>query len=428
MTAEGTARTDPRSCAALRDLAHCRIVLLVHGADRTRIPLLVLWWLRWVVHHTDVRPEVVLLGPGPLAREFAALVPTHVVDATPGHARPDAELARVLGRPDPELRRRERAAREQVRALGRFDVAVLTSGMAGAGLDRLAERPPVVVAWVHLLGTSLEHLIGPEARRAMLSADWFVSVADAVSEALVGAYRIDRSRIVRHHGFIEPFAPDPDGAAAVRAEAGIPPGGLVLGGAGVQHWRKGPDLFVQVIDAVRRTHPDLDVHGLWVGGPDPEGHGAPIDADIERLGLADRVHILPAYDDPGRVLGAFDVFCLTSRDDPFPLTLLEAGWLGLPIVSFDTGGVRELGLRRDAGSLVNVVDYLEVDAFAATVADLLGDPARRGEEGERLRTWVRDHHLTEHGAPPLLADLCTMVHTTLNHLEQPDRPWRGATL
>jgi glycosyltransferase involved in cell wall biosynthesis len=36
-----------------------------------------------------------------------------------------------------------------------------------------------------------------------------------------------------------------------------------------------------------------------------------------------------------------DGFLLTSRQDPFPLVMIEAAYLGKPIVSFPSGGVSE---------------------------------------------------------------------------------------
>jgi len=69
-----------------------------------------------------------------------------------------------------------------------------------------------------------------------------------------------------------------------------------------------------------------------------------------------------------------DIFALTSREDPFPLVMLEAAAIKLPMVCFaQSGGGPEFA--EIGGGLV--VPYLDVPAFAGCLAELAGDVARR---------------------------------------------------
>ena len=90
-------------------------------------------------------------------------------------------------------------------------------------------------------------------------------------------------------------------------------------------------------------------------------------------------------DAPARIAAA-DIFVLTSRDDPFPLVVMEAMAASRPIVAFAVGGVPEqLG---DAGLLVRPED---VAGMAAAVVALVDLPAERERLGAAASERVRAH-------------------------------------
>jgi glycosyltransferase involved in cell wall biosynthesis len=79
-------------------------------------------------------------------------------------------------------------------------------------------------------------------------------------------------------------------------------------------------------------------------------------------------------------MSRFDVATLPSRDDPFPLVVVESMLLGKPVVAFDVGSVRDqVG---EGGTLVPPGD---VDAFAAAVLHLLTDESARTALGRAAR-------------------------------------------
>lgn len=78
-------------------------------------------------------------------------------------------------------------------------------------------------------------------------------------------------------------------------------------------------------------------------------------------------------------LAAASVFVLASRADPFPLVVLEAMALGVPVIASDLPGPREqLG---EFGIFVPVGDP---SALAAAVDDLLANPEEAAARGEAL--------------------------------------------
>ena len=73
----------------------------------------------------------------------------------------------------------------------------------------------------------------------------------------------------------------------------------------------------------------------------------------ERLGVKSRVRFLGVRPDPEALMNAADGFVLSSRWEGLPLVLMEAAASGLPIVSTDVGGCRELVEDGVTGTLVS---------------------------------------------------------------------------
>jgi glycosyltransferase involved in cell wall biosynthesis len=62
---------------------------------------------------------------------------------------------------------------------------------------------------------------------------------------------------------------------------------------------------------------------------------------VTALGLDGRVNFLGRVDTMPRFYQALDVFCLASRHEGLPLSLLEAQASGVRAVALDVGGVRD---------------------------------------------------------------------------------------
>jgi glycosyltransferase involved in cell wall biosynthesis len=395
-----------------------RVLFVSHEASRTGAPVMFLHFLRWVRDHTDLEFEILLLAGGPLTDEFAAIAPLTHVEAlgTGGRSYLEAGLARA-GFPQVGDRMKISRSRQAVEHLRGFDAVYLNSTTSAMALRILPEVPPVVVSHVHELDAAFRYWFPENQRRAMLAhTTRYVACAEAVAANLIGGWRVPADRIATHHEFVVPPTPDPEGVARARAELGIPPEAAVVGGAGSVIWRKGPDLFLQVAATIRRRRPDLPVHFVWVGGTSEEK--VPTQLDAEKMGIADVVHFVGEVARPDDLYGTYDVFALTSREDPYPLVMLEAAALGVPLVSFANGGATEFaGPAAAAERRALVVPYLDVEAMADAVLDLVQDQGERRALGRRGQRHVLSTHTVEVAAPALYAELRAAIAG-----EPPTRP------
>ena len=353
-----------------------RILFISHDAWRTGAPMVLLRLLTWLRANSDISFEILLKdGNGQLRSDFEDLAPVSV------------------------WKKGEKAFLQQ-RRIGLIYSNTITNG------DVLEDLDPAcpVICHVHELDYWIRYRVSSEhLRQLQKRTRHYVAVSQAVKRALVENLRISSGAI----DVIYEFIPTDDASVAeaetprVRAQLSLPPDAFVVGACGTTDWRKAPDLFIQLALAVRRRMAELanPVHFVWVGGENQGPNFGALWHDVVLAGLADCMHFVGTQTDPLPHLSTFDVFALVSREDPFPLVMLEAASLGKPIVAFDgAGGAKEF-VEHDAGF---VVPYLDIEAMAARVLQLLSSDELRHRFGSQAREKVRRRHDVAMVAPQLL--------------------------
>lgn len=171
-----------------------------------------------------------------------------------------------------------------------------------------------------------------------------------------------------------------DGRTAEAPGLGLPerPAGTrLLGAVGCLAVRKDFGTLLEAV-AVLRTR------GLSpcvvIAGDGPER--AALEAHRARLGLDGAVHFLGERQDVDRLLPAFDVFTLSSREEGIPNALLEAMAAARPCVVTRVGGNAEVLEDGRTGWLVPPQDP---PALAAALEQALTDEAEAAERGRRAR-------------------------------------------
>lgn len=231
-----------------------------------------------------------------------------------------------------------------------------------------------------------ERLTRPLALR--LAAGVIVA-PQAEVDRLRARYRIDPARIARIPNPVDLETWRPLDRAAAREELGITATARVTAWHGrVELRKKGLDTLVDAWAKLSRgdlgepvllligTGNDADVLRARVGA-----HGLTNVVWVDRY-LHDRSEI-------ARLLAAADVYALTSRYEGFPVAPIEAMACGLPVVSTDAGGIRDiLPSGEDSGGVVVPRD--DPLAFARALASLLTDIPRSRQLGRRARQRVEE--------------------------------------
>ena len=282
-----------------------------------------------------IRPTVLATHPAPerlLAAVRAAGAPVRVIP--PVRGAPAAAARAVTG--------------AELVHVNLTDPATCADALAGA----VASGVPTV-ADVHMSGA-----LDPALAPAYQGCAAVLARSRKVADLLAGGYGI--APVVVRNGVPVglPAAPRPGGPLRVRA-------------VGRLTAQKGFDLLVE---ATRR---------LLAAGLDVEVAVAGAGRDRDTLVAAAGglpVRFVGHLDDVPAFLAGADVFCLPSRAEALPLALLAAVVAGLPCVAADVGDI-----AAELGDLVVLVPAEDVDALAAALAGLAGDPDARLELGRRAR-------------------------------------------
>jgi glycosyltransferase involved in cell wall biosynthesis len=371
-----------------------RVLFLSHDAARTGAPILLRNFARWVVEHTNTRCAFASRRAGPLMEDFASLGPTAVLSPRLS-GRSIFGVASALMGVGPLLRR-----------IGGLDIIYSNTLTNGKVLADLAVLRAPVISHAHELDQWIQWRIPrQDLESTVRRTQDFVACSSAVAKCLTETIGLDPTKVHLVHEFIPArrlVADDRTDGLALRRELAIPESALIVGGSGTPDLRKGIDLFIRVAQKLRSAAPDLDARFVWVGGgPDYELNI--FRSDVSSLGLSDHVYLVGERRDAPKCFAAFDILLLTSREDPYPLVMLEAAALGKPCICFlESGGAPEF-VENDAGTCV---PYLDVDAMASQVVDLFHDHARRRQFGDRAQQKVIERHDIDVAAPKLY-DLLT---------------------
>jgi len=154
---------------------------------------------------------------------------------------------------------------------------------------------------------------------------------------------------------------------------------IIVNIASIQE-RKGTDLFVKTAIKVCEKHPTVEF--IWIG--DGNAYGT-WEKDIKAAGLQNRI-LFPGYIHcPHILLRNASMFFLSSRDDPFPLSVIEAMCLGRTIMTFNVGGAPEA--LKEYGILIPPYDTDK--AAAAILGCLNSNPANLINHAVRQRYFNR---------------------------------------
>lgn len=181
-------------------------------------------------------------------------------------------------------------------------------------------------------------------------------------------------------------------------------GKIVVGGAGTMTLRKGVVLWLQMAAAlVKRVGPDR-VTFQWLGAK--ESYEDYLYQHIaKKLGIGDSVEFLPVTKDPGVHYRNFDIFAMTSWEDPCPMVVFESMAHGIPVVCFDGSG----GAPEQVSETGIVVPDFCPTKMAAAIERLIVDPELHERLGRAAAARCAENFVTSVIAPQVFAELSRVV-------------------
>ncbi|MGC8512501.1 MAG: glycosyltransferase family 4 protein [Acidimicrobiales bacterium] len=269
--------------------------------------------------------------------------------------------------------------------------------------------------------------------RAYLPAEWmtaaiddidvWAAVSDPVADMLNSGYGVDQGRIDILPGIANLGAPplhrlSPPADGTPRRGAGdvaeLEVSKFRVAAIGPPVPRKGSDVFLGVaVELARRGYRD-QVEMTWLGGSKATSDFDDMVSDVEAAGLAGMVRVRPARKDPEALYADLDLLLIPSRQESFPLVMLEAGAFGVPIVTFEGSGGSSVFASWGAGV---TVPYLDSRGMADAVISIMGNPEERRRLGAASRALVELRF-----TPDAIGARCESILSRV--LDLPRRPLR----
>ena len=366
LAAEGGA-----SCDVL--VSQCEEILFVsHEASRTGAPIFLLNVIRFLSGHFNLNCIILLCSGGELEQEFRALGPTIVLA---NRNKLDPLILNSLKK----------------RRIKLIYSNTISNGMVQFQLQKLGCP---VLCHVHELGFSIERHFGEENLKCVLaSTTKFLTGSKAVERYFREQQKLPSERLALAYPFIATRENVRLAQQKLACSLDIPENAIVVGACGTLGWRKGTDLFLQVARRVINRD-NKPIFFIWVGGPISHGDYHNLQYDAHLMGIDRQILFTGAVSSHLPYFARFDIFVLPSREDPFPLVVLDAASLGIPIVCFDNAGGAPEFVENDSGI---VVPYLDVNRMADALIKLMQDEVLRETLGKRAREKVIEHHDTSVG-------------------------------
>ncbi len=366
---------------APRDYAPPDVILISHELTRTGAPMILLRIVQELVVRRGLRTLVLAMAGGELLEEFCEW--SAVVDMS---------LIRAADVTDAGF-----VASLQACFSERWRPRMVIANTACINQEAFTFHG--TIPWITLIHELASSFSEERFRSIYANSDLVIYPAEFVRNEAHVLYPLSVEKTaVLPQGLLDPefgLGDAQQARASVLEEIAAEPDAFIVLGCGTMDLRKGIDTFVHVARATLRASKvssnGRPVHFIWIGGGPTHAHSVVWYArqDIDRSGLAERVHLLGARLSTESYFLACDAFIMTSRMDPFPCVIHEAMACAKPIVGFaDNGGSPE-ALRDEVGI---VVEYGDVAAMAEEILRLRDDPDRAAKCGSRAREMVRTRY------------------------------------
>jgi glycosyltransferase involved in cell wall biosynthesis len=347
-----------------------RIAVVSHDANPHGAQYLALNLCKTLASTFGLGVDCVLLQGGSLAAQFAEVAQLHDLGGQPQDG--------------PEAQR----IAEGLRASG-VDVAICNTTVSGLFARTLAAAGIRVISLVHELPELIrDYALEPHVAALAEASEKVVFAAPMIAEQFRNLSGLAPDRqVIRPQGAYKrnrlrgAFGPASDAARDMRRRHGIAAGAKLVLAVGYADHRKGFDLF---LDATERCADPARLVFCWVGHQDMRLMVRE-KTRIDRLLAAGKLVLTGLQQDTDAYYAGADLYLLTSREDPYPSTVLEALDVGLPVLGF-AGATGTVDLIEASGG--QLVPLADVPALSAAINAML-QAETPDSRAERARAFWR---------------------------------------
>jgi len=260
------------------------------------------------------------------------------------------------------------------------------SGLIGLIIGKLYRKPVVLTIRGSEINIRRE-LLKKISKYVFSKVDQLTAASYNLAEAAV-KFGVPESKIEMVLNGIDTEKFRPYNKMEIRRKLNLPQKGKIVIFIGLLIPTKGPDYLLKAIPEVVRA--DKDVQFIFVGRGRLKDD---LIKSAEKMGVKNRVRFVPNKppDEIPYWLNAADIFVLPVTFDARPNIILEAMACGIPVVSSDIKGIRELIRDGETGFLIPAKNSQKL---AEKILFLLADENARNKTGEAGRNFILKSGLT----------------------------------
>nr|WP_299416456.1 glycosyltransferase family 4 protein [uncultured Emticicia sp.] len=364
-----------------------KILFVSHDANRAGAQLFLLSIMKYL-KQKGVEMQLLLIGGGVLDTEFAEICTNHFwPSANPqqkGIKKAFSKLVKSQNETD-EIQQ----LLESLKRIN-FDYIYANTIASAQVLRKITEfvNAPLF-AHIHELEFSIQLYSQKNERDFLFKyATKIIACSQAVAENIIENHGVLEQKIEVIHSFVDNESIlnriETTDNQLIKTKYNLPKSGFLIGGCGNAEWRKGIDVFLQVINQILNISNE-NCHFVWIGIKMEGNYYEQISYDIAKMGIGDKITFIEQTPDAVELINCLDIFTIVSREDPFPLVMLEAALAQKTMIGFDkTGGCSEF-IEEDAGI---IVPYLNTFSMASSITKLFLNQSYAKQLGQKAKDKV----------------------------------------
>jgi glycosyltransferase involved in cell wall biosynthesis len=360
-----------------------KILFLSHDASRTGAPMVLLHLLRWLKLNTSIDITIMLLDEGNMVDDFKAVAPVHVWNTNQLSTN---LISKLFNKVYYKIFKKNRFKKfpKPLRDK-KFDLVYLNTVVSTSVIPKLKElyNCPILLH-VHENEFTIKNFYPNSLNEIYIkNIDCYIAVSESTKTNLVDNYKINSTKIEIINEFVPivDFEPLTKSLENIKREL-LVTDEFIVGGSGLTSWRKGVDLFLQVAAQTIAVPSSKKYKFVWIGEVD-KFFQCQFNYEIKRLGLTESNIIFTGrVSDPQNYFQLFDLFFLSSREDPFPLVCLEAAALEKPIICFENAGGMSEFINETNGEKIK---YGDVEAVTKKIIELSNDKPLLLAKGQQIK-------------------------------------------
>lgn len=310
-----------------------QLLFITHEATRSGAPMLLLNLIKWFSENKDseFRLTILAVKGGPLINEYEKY--GTVVCYNKKYSLPFDFFNSFFNK------RNQKKIISKLKA-SQWNLIFSNTIVNGKLLELLANNVTPVISYIHELEFSIKNFQKKDLiKGTFLHTNYFICGSEIVKKNLIENHQVKSHQAEVVHSFanISHQVKNVLISNEIKRELSIPIDAFVVGMLGNLIWRKGPEFFIETASLLATEN----IVFLWVGANNQE-YLEKIKYDYEVTNKKINILFLPPTADYIKYYHVIDLFFLSSREDPYPMVMVEATSYGIPLICFDkAGGAQE---------------------------------------------------------------------------------------